>query len=232
MHRTIYKSKGLEFNDVQTSFASSHKCTYKAWQILLYNFFQDSIANLSQWRVILNVCCGIETPVPCFDAKHHDSILWEVSIDTKQHVVYLIWLNSTTLAKIPLYGYYESTQPSMNCWWVWEKWTNVGMYFTYAYIFSSHAADFLDGDGSYPVSLSECRNRMFASCKPVKCGRLGKEGTYSVQEEAVFSGSTVLWEGITSSGTGSGSCLPSKGAGQDVSCWPPYEMHIMITSIP
>ncbi|KAG0691662.1 hypothetical protein DFH29DRAFT_1015643 [Suillus ampliporus] len=46
---TLYKSKGLEFNDV-----------------LLYNFFEDSILDLSRWRIVLN---GVEGQIhaPNFD---------------------------------------------------------------------------------------------------------------------------------------------------------------------
>ncbi|KAG0703070.1 hypothetical protein DFH29DRAFT_918710 [Suillus ampliporus] len=46
---TLYESKGLEFNDV-----------------LLYNFFEDSVVDLSRWRIVLN---GVEdqTHAPNFD---------------------------------------------------------------------------------------------------------------------------------------------------------------------
>ncbi|KAK0245300.1 P-loop containing nucleoside triphosphate hydrolase protein [Armillaria nabsnona] len=62
---TIYKSKGLEFNDV-----------------LLYNFFADLTTSLAQWCVILN---GIEKskqdpwhPPPQFDNLYHVSICNEL----------------------------------------------------------------------------------------------------------------------------------------------------------
>ncbi|THU96852.1 hypothetical protein K435DRAFT_965733 [Dendrothele bispora CBS 962.96] len=44
---TIYDSKGLEFNDV-----------------LLYNFFGDSPADVSQWRIILNAVDDKDLPTP------------------------------------------------------------------------------------------------------------------------------------------------------------------------
>ncbi|KAL0571720.1 hypothetical protein V5O48_010244, partial [Marasmius crinis-equi] len=54
---TIYDSKGLEFNDV-----------------LLYNFFQDSNADVARWRVVLNAIDNLSTPVPKFDSNKHASI--------------------------------------------------------------------------------------------------------------------------------------------------------------
>ncbi|THU96851.1 hypothetical protein K435DRAFT_754482 [Dendrothele bispora CBS 962.96] len=47
---TVYESKGLEFNDV-----------------LLYNFFANSPAELSQWRVVLNALEDEDLAVPDFD---------------------------------------------------------------------------------------------------------------------------------------------------------------------
>ncbi|KAG7450801.1 uncharacterized protein BT62DRAFT_928080 [Guyanagaster necrorhizus] len=62
---TIYESKGLEFNDV-----------------LLYDFFADSVAGPAQWRVVLN---AIEesnqdprNPPPLFDRVRHASICNEL----------------------------------------------------------------------------------------------------------------------------------------------------------
>ncbi|KAG2160214.1 uncharacterized protein EDB93DRAFT_1324636 [Suillus bovinus] len=46
---TLYESKGLEFNDV-----------------LLYNFFEDSVVDLSRWRIVLNGVDG-EGHAPNFD---------------------------------------------------------------------------------------------------------------------------------------------------------------------
>ncbi|KAK0197996.1 hypothetical protein F5146DRAFT_1130943 [Armillaria mellea] len=62
---TIYESKGLEFNDV-----------------LLYNFFSDSPAGLSQWRVVLNAVeeskRDPKNPAPQFDHIRHASICNEL----------------------------------------------------------------------------------------------------------------------------------------------------------
>ncbi|KAG1738631.1 P-loop containing nucleoside triphosphate hydrolase protein [Suillus paluster] len=46
-NRTLYENKGLEFNDMTDS-----------GQVLLYNFFEDSVIDASRWRVILN---GVES---------------------------------------------------------------------------------------------------------------------------------------------------------------------------
>ncbi|OBZ79120.1 TPR and ankyrin repeat-containing protein 1 [Grifola frondosa] len=61
---TLYESKGLEFNDV-----------------LLYNFFEDSTVDLSQWRVVLNALpereCG-NHPAPRFDDTRHSGVCREL----------------------------------------------------------------------------------------------------------------------------------------------------------
>ncbi|KDQ58729.1 hypothetical protein JAAARDRAFT_155337 [Jaapia argillacea MUCL 33604] len=63
---TLYESKGLEFDDV-----------------LLFNFFEDSTVDASQWRVILNTMeegerCKI--PTPRFDATRHAGVCSELKI--------------------------------------------------------------------------------------------------------------------------------------------------------
>ncbi|RPD59349.1 hypothetical protein L226DRAFT_576154 [Lentinus tigrinus ALCF2SS1-7] len=59
---TIYEAKGLEFNDV-----------------LLYNFFEDSTADVSQWRVVLNALPPREhVPAPSFDEIRHNIICREL----------------------------------------------------------------------------------------------------------------------------------------------------------
>ncbi|KAK0444957.1 uncharacterized protein EV420DRAFT_1721599 [Desarmillaria tabescens] len=62
---TIYESKGLEFNDV-----------------LLYDFFADSIAGPSSWRVVLNAIDESKqdprNPPPRFDGVRHASICNEL----------------------------------------------------------------------------------------------------------------------------------------------------------
>ncbi|KAI1785582.1 hypothetical protein LXA43DRAFT_1185708 [Ganoderma leucocontextum] len=61
---TLYESKGLEFNDV-----------------LLYNFFEDSTADLSQWRVVLNALPKdrrADHPAPRFDEARHSGVCREL----------------------------------------------------------------------------------------------------------------------------------------------------------
>ncbi|KAG8732236.1 hypothetical protein FRC11_014976 [Ceratobasidium sp. 423] len=59
---TLYESKGLEFDDV-----------------LLYNFFEDSVPSASTWRVILHGLEGARLgPVPRFDEIRHAVICTEL----------------------------------------------------------------------------------------------------------------------------------------------------------
>ncbi|EJF58549.1 hypothetical protein DICSQDRAFT_172899 [Dichomitus squalens LYAD-421 SS1] len=61
---TLYESKGLEFNDV-----------------LLYNFFEDSTVDLSQWRVVLNALPQeqrVDHPAPRFDDARHSGVCREL----------------------------------------------------------------------------------------------------------------------------------------------------------
>ncbi|TFK38653.1 hypothetical protein BDQ12DRAFT_630422 [Crucibulum laeve] len=57
---TLYESKGLEFNDV-----------------LLYNFFEDSPFELSQWRVVLNAVDEYDN-APRFEESRHGGICSEL----------------------------------------------------------------------------------------------------------------------------------------------------------
>ena len=50
--RTLYESKGLEFNDVGPHPAGISKF-FNATQVLVYNFFKDSTANVNQWRLVM-----------------------------------------------------------------------------------------------------------------------------------------------------------------------------------
>ncbi|KAH6876648.1 hypothetical protein BKA70DRAFT_1576722 [Coprinopsis sp. MPI-PUGE-AT-0042] len=62
---TLYESKGLEFDDV-----------------LLYKFFEDSLADLGQWRVVLNLLGSdagrLSVPAPRFDETRHAGICSEL----------------------------------------------------------------------------------------------------------------------------------------------------------
>lgn len=64
---TLYEAKGLEFNDV-----------------LLYDFFADSMAALSEWRVVLNEIDDNKRghiSAPRFDESRHALLCSEVSYD-------------------------------------------------------------------------------------------------------------------------------------------------------
>ncbi|KAI0061021.1 P-loop containing nucleoside triphosphate hydrolase protein [Artomyces pyxidatus] len=61
---TLYESKGLEFNDV-----------------LLYNFFEDSAVEVSQWRVVLNALersQRAKIAAPTFDENRHAGVCSEL----------------------------------------------------------------------------------------------------------------------------------------------------------
>ncbi|THG96062.1 hypothetical protein EW026_g5704 [Hermanssonia centrifuga] len=59
---TLYESKGLEFNDV-----------------LLYNFFEDSTVDISQWRIVLNALPEKDyVKCPRFDDARHNGVCREL----------------------------------------------------------------------------------------------------------------------------------------------------------
>lgn len=74
--RTLYESKGLEFNDVGLAKQGmSHSSN--PMQVLLYNFFKDSTANANQWRLVMRDCSD-GTHVPDFDETKHAGMCTEV----------------------------------------------------------------------------------------------------------------------------------------------------------
>lgn len=75
--RTLYESKGLEFDDVLNDPAFP-VCIVMLifFQVLLFNFFDDSPVGASQWRVILNAVSG--SMAPAFDETHHGGVCREV----------------------------------------------------------------------------------------------------------------------------------------------------------
>lgn len=77
--RTLYESKGLEFNDVSLTFLRIFLVADKT-KVLLYNFFGDSNATLNQWRLVLNRISEGEgiSDAPTFDDTRHASICVEV----------------------------------------------------------------------------------------------------------------------------------------------------------
>jgi hypothetical protein len=52
------------------------------YQVLLYKFFEDSSADLSQWRIVLNMLNeedGLVVSAPTFDNTRHAGVCTEVS---------------------------------------------------------------------------------------------------------------------------------------------------------
>jgi hypothetical protein len=78
-NRTLYESKGLEFNDVSSPSLQIYLITDET-KVLLYNFFEDSMATLNRWRLVLNRNAdGGQLPgTPTFDETRHASICVEV----------------------------------------------------------------------------------------------------------------------------------------------------------
>ena len=77
-NRTLYESKGLEFNDVNLTCPRTHLITEKT-KVLLYNFFGDSTATLNQWRLVLNRVSESNglSDAPSFDETRHATICVE-----------------------------------------------------------------------------------------------------------------------------------------------------------
>jgi hypothetical protein len=78
--RTLYESKGLEFNDVSERSEGPKLLIRFIPKVLLYNFFEDSTVDAAQWRVVLN---ALETnrrnnPAPLFDKARHAGVCVEV----------------------------------------------------------------------------------------------------------------------------------------------------------
>ena len=84
--RTLYESKGLEFDDVSHNFLHVYPVADKI-KVLLYNFFGDSTATLNQWRLVLNGVSGRDdlSDAPTFDETRHASICVEVCYLRPKH---------------------------------------------------------------------------------------------------------------------------------------------------
>ncbi|KAF8588487.1 hypothetical protein K439DRAFT_1335105 [Ramaria rubella] len=101
---TLYEAKGLEFNDV-----------------LLYNFFSDSAATLSEWRVVLNKIQeadgGCHTLAPEFDETRHASLCLELKslyvgiTRARSHV----WILDVSDKGEPMRMFWESQQLIQLC---------------------------------------------------------------------------------------------------------------------
>ncbi|KAI0258666.1 hypothetical protein BC834DRAFT_835038 [Gloeopeniophorella convolvens] len=100
---TLYESKGLEFNDV-----------------LLYNFFEDSAVDVSQWRVILNAvekAQRAKIPAPTFDESRHAGVCSELKF------LYVavtrarknLWIVDRSDTGEPMRTYWSSKNLVQNC---------------------------------------------------------------------------------------------------------------------
>ncbi|KAH9017016.1 P-loop containing nucleoside triphosphate hydrolase protein [Lactarius pseudohatsudake] len=100
---TLYESKGLEFNDV-----------------LLYNFFEDSTVDVSQWRVVLNAIDRAQRakiPAPTFDESRHAGVCSElkflyVAITRARKN---LWVVDRSETAEPMRIYWSSNDLFQNC---------------------------------------------------------------------------------------------------------------------
>jgi hypothetical protein len=107
---TLYEAKGLEFNDV-----------------LLYDFFADSMAALSEWRVVLN---GIDDnkraqlSAPRFDDTRHALLCSEVSLCRMQFRLFVDFIGfsfssnhytSGSRVRVPMYGFWTLQRKGSPC---------------------------------------------------------------------------------------------------------------------
>ena len=74
--------KGLEFNDVGHHMGGLY--ILDSFQVLVYHFFEDSPANASKWRLVMqDITNGMfDVPVPEFDETKHANICVEVLFST------------------------------------------------------------------------------------------------------------------------------------------------------
>lgn len=115
-HRTLYESKGLEFNDVGFVISDRLRSVAHAFrQVLLFNFFEDSTADVSQWRVVLNAVPPEQRgklSAPRFDEARHSGICREVRhLELAKTSIVLI----TSVAQVPVRRDYEGSQEPLDC---------------------------------------------------------------------------------------------------------------------
>ena len=75
--RTLYESKGLEFDDVRAFFLAT-RSSLTDRQVLLFNFFEDSTVEVGQWRVVLNSLPDRQINCPRFEETRHSGVCREV----------------------------------------------------------------------------------------------------------------------------------------------------------
>ncbi|KAH8101589.1 hypothetical protein BXZ70DRAFT_104267, partial [Cristinia sonorae] len=97
---TLYESKGLEFDDV-----------------LLYNFFEDSTVDLSQWRVVLNVLPGDARQINCprFDDTRHSGVCREFLYVAITRARKNLWIADTSERGGPMRAVWDAKGQVQNC---------------------------------------------------------------------------------------------------------------------
>lgn len=86
-------------------------------KVLLYNFFEDSPVDLSQWRVILNALPEVEKnsqPAPRFDDARHNGVCREVKRCVFMYSRLLTNLRIRLVAKISICRHYKSAKESVD----------------------------------------------------------------------------------------------------------------------
>ena len=116
-HRTLYESKGLEFNDVGLVFFRRVYTINDKIKVLLYNFFENSTATPSQWRLVLNRVSDEDdlTNVPTFDETRHASICVEVHYLRPDRVYLPPLMLSWSAVEVPVCCNYSSPEEAMDC---------------------------------------------------------------------------------------------------------------------
>ncbi|KAG5646925.1 hypothetical protein DXG03_002001 [Asterophora parasitica] len=97
---TLYESKGLEFNDV-----------------LLFNFFEDSTVDLSQWRLLLS---ALDIPVttvgtPQFDTTRHAGVCAEFLYVAITRARKNLWIADQSTKGEPMRTFWTSRDQIHNC---------------------------------------------------------------------------------------------------------------------
>lgn len=116
MIRTIYESKGLEFDDVSAVATSSASCCQfilTSAQVLLYKFFEDSKVRLSQWRIVLDLLGGSQHVGAArfwIDGEHYTCVCAEARILN----VPTTWYIDELSAEIPICRHHSVAQESMD----------------------------------------------------------------------------------------------------------------------
>lgn len=96
-------------------------------KVLLYNFFEDSSVDVSQWRVVLNVLDDSQKEVlspPHFDETRHAGVCSEVRA-TKSIPVILHW--RIRIVKISLCCHYEGAKKYVDSRLFGQRRTDAGM---------------------------------------------------------------------------------------------------------